>query len=81
MIPESILKRGAELSQGATIFGQPIESLTKEEAIALMAYAFDLQQRTIKEGRDLFLKKILKKVDEDFVLGTSSNKNPKGFLS
>lgn len=37
-IPKDFVERGLEMSKGALCFGEPIESLTKDELIALVAH-------------------------------------------
>jgi len=49
MIPQKVIKEGLKLAEGSTIFGKPFNDLTKEEAIAMAAYGFDMERKTREE--------------------------------
>ena len=49
-LPKAFVERNLEKVEGATMFGVPIEDLTREELIACVIAGFDAQKQAIAEG-------------------------------
>jgi hypothetical protein len=51
-IPKSFIEENLKKAKGSTIYGVPLEDLTKEELMACVAAGWVREQRAIKEGAE-----------------------------
>ena len=49
-LPESFLREGLELAKGCTLFGIPLQDLTREELMAAAAKSFKSEQAAREDG-------------------------------
>lgn len=50
-LPKSFIDRGLKLAKESLLFGQPIESLTRDELVAAAALGFHSYHKLLLEGR------------------------------